>query len=210
MYVKAPEVLSDFYVDIIADELNVKNVSFTDDVSSYTDYQFKPQLRTVGPKYGKYLKQIQATLAELDGNNAMAELKANGCLKLDSVSDEVVLLEEDLLITMTQAEGFVTEGDNYVTVVMDTKLTPELIEEGFVRELISKIQTMRKEAGFEVMDHIAVSYTADEKVTGIFEKYGDEIRSEVLADKITAGTLTGYEKEWSINGEKVTLAVEKQ
>ena len=210
MYVKAPEVLSDFYVDIIADELNVKNVSFTDDVSSYTDYQFKPQLRTVGPKYGKYLKQIQAALAELDGNKAMAELKANGSLKLDSVSDEVVLLEEDLLITMTQAEGFVTEGDNYVTVVMDTKLTPELIEEGFVRELISKIQTMRKEAGFEVMDHIAVSYTADEKVTGIFEKYGDEIRSEVLADKITAGTLTGYEKEWSINGEKVTLAVEKQ
>ena len=210
MYVKAPEVLSDFYVDIIADELNVKNVSFTDDVSSYTDYQFKPQLRTVGPKYGKYLKQIQTALAELDGNKAMAELKANGSLKLDSISDEVVLLEEDLLITMTQAEGFVTEGDNYVTVVMDTKLTPELIEEGFVRELISKIQTMRKEAGFEVMDHIAVSYTADEKVTGIFEKYGDEIRSEVLADKITAGTLTGYEKEWSINGEKVTLAVEKQ
>ena len=156
------------------------------------------------------MKQIQAALADLDGNKAMAELKANGCLKLDSVSDEVVLLEEDLLITMTQAEGFVTEGDNYVTVVMDTKLTPELIEEGFVRELISKIQTMRKEAGFEVMDHIAVSYTADEKVTGIFEKYGDEIRSEVLADKITAGTLTGYEKEWSINGEKVTLAVEKQ
>ena len=210
MYVKAPEVLSDFYVNIIADELNVKKVTFTDDVSNYTDYQFKPQLRTVGPKYGKYLKQIQAALADLDGNKAMAELKANGCLKLDSVSDEVVLLEEDLLITMTQAEGFVTEGDNYVTVVMDTKLTPELIEEGFVRELISKIQTMRKEAGFEVMDHIAVSYTADEKVTGIFEKYGDEIRSEVLADKITAGTLTGYEKEWSINGEKVTLAVEKQ
>ena len=212
MYVKAPEALSDFYVDIIADELNVKKVTFTDDVSSYTDYQFKPQLRTVGPKFGKYLKQIQATLSELDGNKAMAELKANGCLKLDSISDEVVLLEEDLLITMTQAEGFVTEGDNYVTVVMDTKLTPELIEEGFVRELISKIQTMRKdkEAGFEVTDHIAVSFKADEKVTAIFEKYSEEIKSEVLADKITEGELSGYEKEWSINGEKVTLAVEKQ
>ena len=212
MYVKAPETLSDFYVDIIADELNVKKVTFTDDVSSYTDYQFKPQLRTVGPKFGKYLKQIQATLSELDGNKAMAELKANGCLKLDSISDEVVLLEEDLLITMTQAEGFVTEGDNYVTVVMDTKLTPELIEEGFVRELISKIQTMRKdkEAGFEVTDHIAVSFKADEKVTAIFEKYSEEIKSEVLADKITEGELSGYEKEWSINGEKVTLAVEKQ
>lgn len=208
MYVKAPEALGDFYKEIIADELNVKNVAFTDDVSSYTDYQFKPQLRTVGPKYGKYLKQIQAALSELDGNAAMKELKENGCLKLDSVSSEVVLLEEDLLITMTQAEGFVTEGDNNVTVVMDTRLTPELIEEGFVRELISKIQTMRKEAGFEVMDHIAVSYTADEKVTGIFNKYGEKIQTEVLANAITAGTLAGYQKEWSINGEKVTLAVE--
>lgn len=140
----------------------------------------------------------------------MKELKENGCLKLDSVSSEVVLLEEDLLITMTQAEGFVTEGDNNVTVVMDTRLTPELIEEGFVRELISKIQTMRKEAGFEVMDHIAVSYTADKKVTGIFNKYGEKIQTEVLANAITAGTLAGYQKEWSINGEKVTLAVEKQ
>ena len=164
----------------------------------------------IEPKYGKYLKQIQAALSELDGNAAMKELKENGCLKLDSVSSEVVLLEEDLLITMTQAEGFVTEGDNNVTVVMDTRLTPELIEEGFVRELISKIQTMRKEAGFEVMDHIAVSYTADEKVTGIFNKYGEKIQTEVLANAITAGTLAGYQKEWSINGEKVTLAVEKQ
>ena len=158
----------------------------------------------------KLIKQIQAALSELDGNAAMKELKENGCLKLDSVSSEVVLLEEDLLITMTQAEGFVTEGDNNVTVVMDTRLTPELIEEGFVRELISKIQTMRKEAGFEVMDHIAVSYTADEKVTGIFNKYGEKIQTEVLANAITAGTLAGYQKEWSINGEKVTLAVEKQ
>jgi isoleucyl-tRNA synthetase len=210
MYVKAPEVLSDFYVAIIADELNVKKVDFTDDVSGYTDYQFKPQLRTVGPKYGKYLKQIQYALAELDGNQAMAEIRSTGALKLDSISEEVVLLEEDLLITMTEAEGFVTEGDNYVTVVMDTKLTPELIEEGFVRELISKIQTMRKEAGFEVMDHINVSYIADQKVTDIFEKYGENIKTEVLAEAIHTGTLTGYQKEWSINGEKVSLAVEKR
>ena len=210
MFVKAPEALSDFYTDIIADELNVKKVAFTDDVSSYTSYQFKPQLRTVGPKYGKYLKQIQNALAELDGNKAMAKLKANGVLKLDSVSDEVVLSEEDLLITMTQMEGYVTEGDNTVTVVLDTNLTPELIEEGFVRELISKIQTMRKEAGFEVMDHIAVSFVADEKVTGIFEQYGEEIKSEVLADAIYSGKLAGFEKEWNINGENVQLAVEKQ
>jgi isoleucyl-tRNA synthetase len=209
MFVKAPEVLSEFYVAIIADELNVKNVEFTEDVSSYTDYEFKPQLRTVGPKYGKYLKQIKETLAAIDGNKAMAELREKGALKLDSISEEVVLLEEDLLITMTEAEGFVTEGDNYVTVVMDTKLTPELIEEGFVRELISKLQTMRKEAGFEVMDHINVSYTADQTVTDIFEKHGDDIAAEVLANAIHSGALAGYEKEWNINGEKVTLAVEK-
>ena len=209
MFVKAPQVLDSFYTDIIADELNVKKVEFTEDVSSYTSYQFKPQLRTVGPKYGKYLKQIQSALAELDGNKAMAELKANGCLKLDSVNDEVVLLEEDLLITMTQMEGYVTEGDNTVTVVMDTNLTPELVEEGFVRELISKIQTMRKEADFEVMDHIKVSYVADQKVSDIFEKYGQEIQGEVLADQIVSNHLSGYQKEWSINGETVTLSVEK-
>ena len=209
MYVKAPEKLDKFYVDIIADELNVKEVEFTDDVSSYTTYQFKPQLRTVGPKFGKYLKQIQSTLAELDGNAAYAQLKETGALKLDKISTEVVLLEEDLLITMTQMEGYVTESDNSITVVLDTNLTPELIEEGFVREIISKIQTMRKEAGFEVMDHIAVTFEADEKVTAIFEKYGDDIKSEVLAESIAAGTLTGYEKDWNINGEKVQLAVEK-
>ena len=210
MYVKAEKELDSFYVDIIADELNVKNVTFTDDVSSYTTYTFKPQLRTVGPKFGKYLKQIQAALAELDGNKAMAELKSSGTLALDSVSSEVVLLEEDLLITMTQMEGYVTEGNNAVTVVLDTNLTEELIEEGFVRELISKIQTMRKEAGFEVMDHIAVSYVADEKVTAIFGKYGEDIKAEVLADAIAAGNLAGYAKDWSINGEQVQLAVEKQ
>ena len=210
MYVKAERPLDDFYVDIIADELNVKKVAFADDVSAYTDYQFKPQLRTVGPKYGKYLKQIQEALAGLDGNRAMAELKSSGSLKLDSVSEEVVLLEEDLLITMTQAEGFVTEGDNAVTVVMDTTLTPELIEEGFVRELISKIQTMRKEAGFEVMDHIAVGYASGEKVAGIFAKYGADIMQEVLAERLEAGKLAGYQKEWDINGESVTLAVERQ
>ena len=210
MYVKAEEVLNDFYVDIIADELNVKSVAFTEDVSAYTDYQFKPQLRTVGPKYGKFLKQIQTTLAEINGNEAMAQLKASGQLVLSNISDEVVLTEEDLLITMTQMEGFITEGDNYVTVVLDTTLTPELIEEGFVREIISKIQTMRKEAGFEVMDHIEISYVADEKVAAIFEKYGNDIMSEVLAEDIHAENLTGHQKEWNINGEKVTLAVNKK
>ncbi len=210
MYVKAPEVLSGFYTEIIADELNVKQVEFTEDVSKYTDYIFKPQLRTVGPKYGKFLGQIQKALAELDGNRAMEELKTKGSITLDSVSSDVVLSEEDLLVTMTQMKGYQTEGDNIVTVVLDTNLTEALIEEGFVREIISKIQTMRKEAGFEVMDRILLSYAAEERVTNIFNAYGDEICSEVLAEGLSAGNVSGYTKEWNINGENVTLGVEKK
>ncbi len=209
MYVKAEKKLSDFYVEIIADELNVKAVEFSDDVSAYTDYNFKPQLKTVGPKYGKFLKQIQTALAELDGNKAYGELKSEGVLKLPQVDASVELAEEDLLITMTQAEGYQTESDNTMTVVLDVNMTPELIDEGFVRELISKIQTMRKEAGFEVMDRIKITYTAGDKIKGIFEKYGTDISGDVLADSVSEGALTGYEKEWKINGEDVTLAVEK-
>ncbi len=210
MFVKAPVALQDYFVKIIEDELNVKTVSFTDDVSAYTDYTFKPQLRTVGPKYGKYLKQIQQELAALDGNAAMRTLRETGVLRLDSISENVVLSEDDLLITMTQMEGYMTEGDSSVTVVLDTNLTPELLEEGFVREIISKLQTMRKEAGFEVMDHISVSYQADAKAADIFERNNETIRSEVLAVSITPDPLSGYSKEWNINGEKVTLSVEKQ
>ena len=216
MYVKAPNVLSEYFVEIIEDELNVKKVNFTEDVSAYTSYTFKPQLRTVGPKYGKFLGQIQKALAELDGNKAMAELKADGVLALPTVSDDVKLSEEDLLITMTQMEGYVTEGDNTVTVVLDTNLTPELVEEGFVRELISKIQTMRKEAGFEVMDKISIYYHADEKVANIFHKYGNDIMGDVLgtevvaeADSFDSGENRIYCKEWNINGEKVLLGVKK-
>ena len=209
MFVKAPETLSEYFVEIIEDELNVKKVNFTEDVSSYTSYTFKPQLRTVGPKYGKVLGQIQKALAGLDGNAAMAELKANGVLALTEVEGDVKLTEEDLLVTMTQMEGYVTEGDNTVTVVLDTNLTPELIEEGFVREIISKIQTMRKEAGFEVMDQITIYYKADAKVADIFGKYGSEIRSDVLGNAIVAGEMDGYQKEWNINGETVLLGVKK-
>ena len=216
MYVKAPNVLPEYFVEIIEDELNVKKVNFTEDVSAYTSYTFKPQLRTVGPKYGKFLGQIQKALAELDGNKAMEELKANGVLALPSVSDDVKLSEEDLLITMTQMEGYVTEGDNTVTVVLDTNLTLELVEEGFVRELISKIQTMRKEAGFEVMDKISIYYHADEKVADIFNKYENDIMGDVLgtevvaeADSFDSGENGIYCKEWNINGEKVLLGVKK-
>ncbi|MGN0312631.1 MAG: isoleucine--tRNA ligase, partial [Lachnospiraceae bacterium] len=207
MYVKAPVQLDAFYVQIIAEELNVKEVEFKEDVSAFTDYLFKPQLKTVGPKYGKMLGQIQKELKEINGNEAMAQLKSEGVLTL--CGGEVKLAEEDLLITMTQMEGYVTEGDNEITVVMDCNLTEELLEEGFVRELVSKIQTMRKEADFEVMDKIRVSYQADGKVAEIMEKYGQDLLKEVLGEELVAGSVSGYTKEWKINGEDVTLGVLK-
>ncbi len=210
MYVKADKTLPDYFVDIIGEELNVKKVDFAEDVSAFTTYTFKPQLRTVGPKYGKFLGGIQKALASLDGNKAMAQLAAEGALTLPEVDDSIRLTEEDLLITMTQMEGYVTESDAAVTVVLDTHMTDELLEEGFVRELVSKIQTMRKEAGFEVTDHIDVVYEAGQKAAEIFEKYGDQIGGEVLAESVKPGSEGEYAKEWNINGEKVTLAVTRR
>ena len=209
MYVKSEFQLSEFYKEIIEDELNIKEVVFKDDIADFISYSFKPQMRTVGPKYGKLLNKIKATLSELDGNKAMAELKSTGELKLDIDGQEIVLLEEDLLIDMAQMEGYVSESDHTITVVLDTNLTPELIEEGFVRELVSKIQTMRKEAGFEVMDKIRVYAKDNDKIVSIMKNHGDEIKSEVLAEEIVTGETKGYEKEWNINSEKVTMAVER-
>ena len=209
MYVKSEFQLSEFYKEIIEDELNVKEVVFKDDIADFISYSFKPQMRTVGPKYGKLLNKIKTVLSELDGNKAMAELKSTGELKLDINGQEIVLLEEDLLIDMAQMEGYVSESDHTITVVLDTNLTPELIEEGFVRELVSKIQTMRKEAGFEVMDKIRVYAKDNDKIVDIMKNHGDEIKSEVLAEDIVTGETKGYEKEWNINSEKVTMAVER-
>ena len=209
MYVKSEFQLSEFYKEIIEDELNVKEVVFEDDIADFISYSFKPQMRTVGPKYGKLLNKIKTVLSELDGNKAMAELKSTGELKLDIDGQEIVLLEEDLLIDMAQMEGYVSESDHTITVVLDTNLTPELIEEGFVRELVSKIQTMRKEAGFEVMDKIRVYAKDNDKIVDIMKNHGDEIKSEVLAEDIVTGETKGYEKEWNINSEKVTMAVER-
>ena len=209
MYVKSEFQLSEFYKEIIEDELNVKEVVFKDDIADFISYSFKPQMRTVGPKYGKLLNKIKTTLSELDGNKAMAELKSTGELKLDIDGQEIVLLEEDLLIDMAQMEGYVSESDHTITVVLDTNLTLELIEEGFVRELVSKIQTMRKEAGFEVMDKIRVYAKDNDKIVDIMKNHGDEIKSEVLAEDIVTGETKGYEKEWNINSEKVTMAVER-
>lgn len=209
MFVKAEFELSEFYKEIIADELNIKEVEFTDDVRAFTSYAFKPQLRTVGPKYGKFLGKIKEALAGLDGNAAMDTLNAGNPLAFDFDGNEVVLGMEDLLIDMAQVEGYVSEGEGELTVVLDTNLSDELIEEGFVREVISKIQTMRKEAGFEVMDKIIVNVANNEKIKGIIEGNLDEIKSEVLADKIEFDRINGYEKEWNINGERVTFGVSK-
>ncbi|MDD6448832.1 MAG: class I tRNA ligase family protein, partial [Lachnospiraceae bacterium] len=209
MYVKAEKALDDSFTAILKDELNVKKVVFTDDVENFTTYTFKPQLRTVGPKYGKFLGKIQAALKELDGNKAMAELKANGALTFPEIDPSIELKEEDLLITMTQQEGYLTQQDNGITVVMDMNLTPDLIEEGFAREIISKIQTMRKEAGFEVMDHIRIGYEGNDKIKKVFEKRKDFISNETLCDEITDSLGQGYQKDWNINGEDVKLSVEK-
>ena len=210
MFVKADFNLSDFYKEIIADELNVKVVEFTDDIREFTSYSFKPQLKTVGPKYGKLIGGIKAALETLDGNAAMDTLNAGGNLELTVNGEAVSLAKEDLLIEMVQKEGYVSENDNVETVVLDTNLTPELIEEGFVREIISKIQTMRKEAGFEVMDRIKVYAKDSERIADILTNNKEELMSEVLADDIVLGNTAGYEKSWNINGEEVTLAVEKQ
>ena len=209
MYVKADHELSRFYVEIIEDELNVKQVTFTDDVRAFTSYTFKPQLKTVGPKYGKLLGRIRQTLTEIDGSAAMDELNEKGQLAFDYDGQEVVLTKDDLLIDVAQKDGYVTEEDNYVTVVLDTNLTPELIEEGFVRELISKIQTMRKEAGFEVMDRINIFQDNNDHIAEIFKAHADQIKSEVMATDIFLGQTGGYAKEWNINGENVMLGVEK-
>ena len=209
MFVKADFQLSEFYKEIIADELNIKEVDFTDDVRDFTSYSFKPQLRTVGPKYGKFLGKIKEALAGLDGNAAMDTLNAGNPLTFDFDSEKVVLEKEDLLIDMAQVEGYVSESEGEITVVLDTNLSEELIEEGFVREIISKIQTMRKEADFEVMDKIIVNVANNEKIKQIIESNLDEIQSEVLADKIGFDKINGYEKEWNINGEKVTFSVQK-
>ena len=210
MFVKAEKEMDQFYTDIIADELNVKEVKFAKDVESFISYSFKPQLRTVGPKYGKLLNGIRTALTELNGTEAMKELKETGLLTLDIDGNKVELAEEDLLIETAQTEGYVTETDGDTSVVLDTNLTPELIEEGFVREIISKIQTMRKEAGFEVMDKIHVYAKDNQCIMDIMENHRDEIMSEVLAEEITLNETDGYVKEWSINKENVVLGVTRK
>ena len=209
MYIKADKEMGQFYTDIIADELNVKEVKFANDVESFISYSFKPQLRTVGPKYGKLLNGIRTALAEINGTEAMNELRSTGLLTLDINGNKVELSEEDLLIETAQTEGYVTEADGDISVVLDTNLTPELIEEGFVREIVSKVQTMRKEAGFEVMDKIHIYAKDNDKILELMKNHKEEIMSEVLAEDMTLGTTDGYVTEWNINKEPVVLGVAK-
>ena len=209
MFVKGIKDLPEFYQDIVKDELNVKAMEITDDVRAFTSYTFKPQLKTVGPKYGKMLGGIKNVLNNLDGNAAMDELNQNGSIKFMVNDQEITLFNEDLLIDMTQAEGYVSENDYGITVVLDTNLTEELLEEGFVREIISKIQTMRKEADFEVTDKIKVTYDGSEKAEDIFARFADEIGAETLAVSVEKSELAGYVKEWKINGESVKMGVER-
>ena len=210
MFVKGASDLPEFYQDIVTDELNVKEIELTDDVRAFTSYTFKPQLKTVGPKYGKLLGGIKNELSSLDGNAAMDELNATGVLKLQVNGQEIELTKEDLLIDMAQMEGYVSESDYGITVVLDTNLTEELLTEGFVREIISKIQTMRKEAGFEVMDKIKVTYDGSEKAEKVFAEYAEQIGQETLAVAVEKAEPAGYVKDWKINGEAVNMGVEKQ
>jgi isoleucyl-tRNA synthetase len=209
MYVKAEAELSAFYTAIIAEELNVKEVVFTKDVRNFTSYNFKPQLKTLGPKFGKQIGAIRTLLGELNGNAAMDEINATGQLKITLEDVEAVLDKDDLLIEAAQMEGFVSDSDHGITVVLDTNLTEELLEEGYVREIISKIQTMRKEADFEVMDHIRVSQSGNEKIKAIMIRNIEEIKSEVLAEELIFDNTQGYSKDWNLNGEDVTLGVER-
>ena len=208
MYIKAAKTLDDYFVEIIEDELNIKRVEFKDDLSQFTAYSFKPQLRTVGPKYGKQLGGIKAYLASVDGAAAMNTLKSEGTLKFEVDGVQIELAEEDLLIETAKMDGYVTEGDNYVTVVINTTLTPALIEEGFVREIISKVQTMRKEADFNVTDKIKLYVSGNDKIAEIMDKNAEEIKRAVLATEFVTDTPADGGKEWNINGEKVILGVE--
>ena len=209
MYIKADKKLTSFYTDIIADELNVKSAEFADDVSEYTDYLFKPQLKTLGKRFGKQINALKETLAAIDTGKAMEELNKNGSITVDLDGVSEVIEREDLLIEALQTEGYVSDSGNGMTVVLDTNLTDELVEEGFVREIISKIQNMRKDAGFEVMDHINVYQDGNDRIKDIIIRNEELIKKEVLAENVITGEIKGVEKSWTINGEESTIAVEK-
>lgn len=205
MYVKAAETLPELFCNIITEELNVKKIAFTDTVEDFTAYTFKPQLRTLGKKYGKLVPAIGTALKEVDGTAFMATLRTDGKATLTVEGEAVVLEMDDVLVETAEKDGFVSSANNDVTVVLDTNLTPALLEEGYVRELISKVQTMRKEANFLVTDHIVVYHSGNEKIADLLTK--NDICGDVLAKEVVAGVGGELSKEWNINGETVTLGV---
>ncbi len=209
MYVKADFTLSEYFTEIIADELNVKKVTYTTDVRDFTTYNMKPQLKTIGPKYGKYLGQIRTLLSEIDGNDAMDQINSTGVLKLELSDTTAELTKDDLLIEMVQKEGFASASDHGVTVVLDTNLTPELIEEGYMREIVSKIQTMRKDSKFEVMDRIIVYISGNELIKEIIKKNFDVLKVEVLANDVVFDKETDNSKEWDLNGQMTKIGVQR-
>jgi len=211
IYIKTDRTVSDYYRDIVRDELNIKSAEFVPDVSAFSSYSFKPQLKTVGPKYGKLLGKIKAALENLDGNKAMEELERDGALKFDFDGEVCELTREDLLIDVMQKPGYASMADKGITVALDTTLTEELIEEGYVREVISKIQTMRKDSGFNVTDRIDVLISGSAKLADIVAKNTEYISKIVLADSIVYdGSLDGVAKDWNINGEDVVITVKKK
>ena len=207
--VQCEHKLDPMFAEIVAQELNVKDIKFVEDTSQYTVYSFKPQLKLLGAKYGKQLNEVRTALAEIDGAKAMKELKDLGVMTVTLSTGDIKLTEEEVLISVSQKEGYAVEADKGCTVVLNTQLTPQLIEEGFIREIISKIQTMRKDAGFEVMDKIKVYCSDNAKIKEIMEKGKEEISENTLTEEFILDKLSGYTAEWDINGEKVTLGVEK-
>jgi isoleucyl-tRNA synthetase len=209
LYVKADSELKEFYKDIIKGELNVKNVEFVDDVSAFASYSFKPQLRTLGRRFGKNINKVKEILAAVDSAKAIAELNASDTLTINVDGTDEVLSREDLLIEAVKSENYVSDSDYGITVVLDIKLTDELIEEGFVREVISKLQTMRKDSGFEVMDHIKVFISGNDKIKKIVSDNAEYVKGQVLAEEIVNDAESANSKEWNINGENVVFGVEK-
>jgi isoleucyl-tRNA synthetase len=208
MYIKSEIKLPETYLDIIRDEVNVKCIEYSDNVSDFIGYKFKPQLKTLGPKFGRHLNEIRTALAELDGNAAYAELEANGVMKLTISTGEIELMREDVLIETEQRGGYFTQTDSGVTIALDTNLTPELVEEGYVREFISKVQKMRKDSGFEVMDRIIIHIGGNDKLAEIVAKNEADISKKLLSDKLLNDGAEGG-KEYDMGGEMLTIAVEK-
>lgn len=209
IYIDADFKMDNEFIDVVAEELNVKQVLYINNSTKFTTYKFKPQLKTLGPKYGKLIPEIGKYLAESDGDTLFNELKEQSSIEFNIRGTDIILSENDLLIETVQKEGYVSATENGLIITIDTNLSEGLIEEGFVREIISKVQTMRKDAGFEVQDRIVFGYGNNSRIAAIAEKYSKEIAGDILAKDISSEIDGGYVKKWNINGEESVFAVRK-